>query len=68
MTVRYPNCAGIDAGKRELYVAVSEEAATENVQTVGTCTAALKQLAHGLGNCGVAQVAMEDTGVLDAGV
>ena len=28
----------------------------------------LKQLAHGLGNCGVVQVAMEDTGVLDAGV
>ena len=31
LTVRYPNCAGIDVGKKELYVAVSEEAAEENV-------------------------------------
>lgn len=63
LTIRYPNCAGIDVGKKELYVAVSEEVAEENVQTFGTYTAALKQLAYWLGTCGVEQVAMEATGV-----
>ena len=63
LTIRYPNCAGIDVGKKELYVAVSEEVSEENVQTFGTYTAALKQLAHWLGTCGVEQVAMEATGV-----
>ena len=31
LTVRYPHSAGIDVGKRELYVAVAEEAAERNV-------------------------------------
>ena len=63
LTVRYPNCAGIDVGKKELYVAVSEESAEENVQQFGTYTAALQELSKWLGTCGVEQVAMEATGV-----
>lgn len=63
LTVCFPNCAGIDVGKKELYVAVSEEAAEENVRTFGTYTAALKELANWLGTCAVEQVAMEATGV-----
>ena len=63
LTVRYPNCAGNDVGKKELDVAVSEEAADENVQQFGTYTAALKKLSKWLGTCGVEQVAMEATGV-----
>ena len=49
LTVRYPNCAGIDVGKKELYVAVSEEAAEANVQQFGTYTAALTELVDWLG-------------------
>ena len=63
LRVCYPNCAGIDVGKKELYVAVAEDAAAENVRTFGTYTASLKQLASWLRACGVEQVAMEATGV-----
>ncbi|MCY3540360.1 MAG: transposase [Gammaproteobacteria bacterium] len=63
LTVRYPHCAGIDVGKKELYVAVAEDAAVENVRTFGTYTAALKQLSSWLCDCGVQQVAMEATWV-----
>ena len=63
-TIRYPHCAGIDVGKKEVYVAVAEDAATKNVRTFGTYTAAaLKQLSSWLRDCGVQQVAMEATGV-----
>ena len=63
LTVRYPHCAGIDIGKKELYVAVAEEADATNVRTFGTYTAGLKELASWLNSCGVEQVAMEATGV-----
>ena len=63
LTVRYPNCAGIDIGKKELYVAVSEDAADINVRTFGTFTEGLQDLASWLSSCGVEQVAMEATGV-----
>ena len=63
LTVRYPHGAGIDIGKKELYVAVAEDAAVENVRTFGTYTAALKQRSSWLHDCGVPQVAMEATGV-----
>ena len=42
LRVCYPNCAGIDVGKKELYVAVAEDAAAENVRTFGTYTASLQ--------------------------
>ncbi len=63
LTVCYPHSAGIDVGKKELYVAVAEEAAEKNVRTFGTYTEALKKLARWLRDCGVQQVAMEATGV-----
>ena len=63
LTVVYPHCAGIDIGKKELYVAVAEDADDTNVRTFGTYTEGLKELASWLGSCGVEQVAMEATGV-----
>ncbi|MYF01942.1 MAG: IS110 family transposase, partial [Gammaproteobacteria bacterium] len=63
LTVRYPHCAGLDVGKKELYVAVADDAAVDNVRTFGTYTAALKQLSSWLRDGGVQQVAMEATGV-----
>ncbi len=63
LTIRYPHGAGIDVGKKELYVAVAEDAATANVRTFGTYTIALKQLSSWLRDCGGPQVAMEATGV-----
>ena len=54
MKVCYPNCAGIDVGKKELYVAVAEEAAAENVRTFGKYTASsLQQLVNWLRACPV---------------
>lgn len=63
LEVKYPNCAGIDVGKRELYVAVSEDADDDNVRSFGAFTDELEELASWLGSCGVEQVAMEATGV-----
>ena len=42
LTVRYPHSAGIDVGKKELYVAVAEEAAETNVRTFGIYAEVLK--------------------------
>lgn len=63
LEVKYPNCAGIDVGKREMYVAVSEEADDNNVRSFGAFTDDLEKLACWLGSCGIEQVAMEATGV-----
>ncbi len=63
LTVRYPHSAGIDVGKKELYVAVAEEAAETNVRTFGIYAEVLKKLARWLRDCGVQQVAMEATEV-----
>ena len=63
LAVKYPNCAGIDIGKKELFVAVSAAVAEDNVRTFSTVTAGLKEMAKWLRTCGVEQVAMEATSV-----
>ena len=63
LTVRYPRCAGIDIGKKALFVAVSEEADDENVRSFATFTDEIESMARWLDACGVEQVAMEATGV-----
>ena len=60
--VKYPNCAGIDVGKKELFVAVSPRVAVESVRTFPTVTAGLKAIVRWLQACQVEHVAMEGTG------
>ena len=61
--VKYPNCAGIDVGKKELFVAVSPRVAAEPIRTFPTVTAGLKAIVRWLQACQVEHVAMEATGV-----
>ncbi len=57
------NCAGIDIGATEMFVAVPPDRAGENVQCFPSFTQDLYRLARWLKECGVTTVAMESTGV-----
>lgn len=57
------NCAGIDIGATEIYVAVPANRAEENVRCFPTFTQDLYSLGHWLKECAVTSVAMESTGV-----
>ena len=59
----HPDCAGIDVGKREHYVAVREDADERPVRRFGAFTDGLEAMASWLASCGVDAVAMEATGV-----
>ena len=62
--VKYPHCAGIDIVKREHFVAVPADTGGEQeVRSFGGFTEELERMVHWLKKCGVAQVAMEATGV-----
>ena len=63
LQVVHSNCAGIDVGKREHYVAVEEGAEERPVRRFGSFTDELRAMASWLGSCGVETVAMEATGV-----
>ena len=63
LQVVHPDCAGIDVGKREHYVAVREEAGERPVRRFGSFTGDLEAMASWLASCGVDTVAMEATGV-----
>ena len=63
LQVVYPDCAGIDIGKRRHYVAVDGTRFEEPVRNFGTFTSELEAMADWLTSCGVREVAMESTGV-----
>ena len=63
LEVVYPDCAGIDVGKRKHYVAVDSSRFEQPVRHFGTFTRDLEAIADWLSSCGVRQVAMESTGV-----
>lgn len=54
---------GIDAGSREMYVAVPPDLDPEPVRVFATFTEDLNELANWLVACGITTVAMESTGV-----
>lgn len=63
LTIVHPDCAGIDIGSREHWVAVDPQRVEEPVRRFGTFTDALEALADWLAAVGVRTVAMEATGV-----
>ena len=63
LEVVHPDCAGIDVGKRKHYVAVDASRFEDPVRHFGSFTRDLEAMAEWLLGCGVAQVAMESTGV-----
>lgn len=63
LEIVHPDCAGIDIGKRRVYVAVKPECSEESVRNFGTFTDEYEALAQWLVECGVRVVAMESTGV-----
>ena len=63
LDVVHADCAGIDIGKSDHYVAVDPERFEEPVRSFGTVTADLEAMAEWLRSCGVRVVAMEATGV-----
>ena len=63
LDVVHADCAGIDIGKRDHYVAVDPERFEEPVRSFGTVTDELERMAAHLKSCGVRVVAMEATGV-----
>lgn len=63
LPVLNPNCAGIDIGATEIFVAVPADRAEENVRCFSSFTQDLYRLAEWLKECGMDTVAMESTGV-----
>jgi transposase len=63
LTIIHPDCAGIDVGSREHWVAVDPERDEEPVRRFSAFTDDLKALADWLEAMGVKMVAMEATGV-----
>ena len=63
LDVVHADCAGIDIGKKDHYVAVDPERFGEPVRSFGTFTGDLQAMAGWLRECGVRTVAMEATGV-----
>jgi transposase len=63
MAVLHADAAGIDIGAEEIFVAVPAERTPEPVQSFGSFTPDLHELADWLQECRVRTVAMESTGV-----
>ncbi len=63
LKIVHPNCAGIDIGSREHWVAVDPECCEEPVRCFSAFTDSLYALADWLQSLGVEIVAMEATGV-----
>jgi len=63
LQVVYPNCAGIDVGGSEHWVAVDPQSCEQPVRKFGCFTSELETLAEWLSSQGVRVVAMEATGV-----
>ena len=63
LQVAHPDCAGIDVGKREHYVAVDDGSEERPVRRFGSFTDELHAMAAWLRSCGLDAVAMEATGV-----
>jgi len=63
LQVVYPDCAGIDVGSREHWVAVDPAVTDESVRCFSSFSDDLEALADWLDSVGVVQVAMESTGV-----
>ena len=63
LEIVYPDCAGIDVGKRKHYVAVDGSRFERPVRRFEAHTGDLEAMAAWLSECGVEQVAMESTGV-----
>jgi len=63
LSIVYPDCAGIDIGSREHWVAVDPERTAHAVRQFGSFSDDLQALADWLSSLGVRQVAMEATGV-----
>lgn len=63
LRIVYPDCAGIDIGKRKHYVAVDPAKCEQAVRNFGPFTSDLEELADWLDECGIKHVAMESTGV-----
>ncbi len=63
LKVVFPNCAGIDVGSREHWVAVDPTVTEDSVRCFSSFSDDLEALADWLESLGVVQVAMESTGV-----
>jgi transposase len=63
LSVLYPDCAGVDVGKKKHFVAVDPSRSESAVRSFDTFTDDLEDLAGWLKACGVKVVAMESTGV-----
>ena len=64
MSVKYPDCAGIDVAKNLHVVALPERVGeAERVQSFSGFTADLHRMAAVLAEHGIKQVALESTGV-----
>jgi transposase len=63
LSIVHPNCAGIDIGGREHWVAVDPDRCEESVRCFGSFTEDLQAMADWLASLGVKKVAMEATGV-----
>lgn len=63
LKVMYPDCAGIDVGSREHWVAVHPSVTADSVRCFSSFSDDLEALADWLDSLGVVQVAMESTGV-----
>jgi len=63
LSIVYPDCAGIDIGSREHWVAVDPDRTAQAVRQFGSFSDDLQALADWLSGLGVQQVAMEATGV-----
>lgn len=59
--VKYPDSAGIDIGKKAMFVAVFPSVAEQNLRSFSMVTAGLKAIAVWLRECRVTYVAMEAT-------
>lgn len=63
LEIIHPNCAGIDIGSREHWVAVDPDRCEEPVRCFSTFTDSLEAMADWLQELGIEIVAMEATGV-----
>ena len=63
LQIIHPNCAGIDIGSQEHWVAVDPDKAEEPVRSFSSFTDSLNEMADWLEQVGVEIVAMEATGV-----
>lgn len=63
LQIIHPNCAGIDIGSREHWVAVDPDIVEESVRCFTSFTDSLNEMADWLKSLGIEIVAMEATGV-----